>query len=153
MYYFAGWPRNFSEIPSGTLALADSTPHRVPSPVLLSAAKAQVVRIIQATSPSPDIWKWADYVNANTCSNAFTMRGTLLRATVCRYPTIILKRGVTQTKSKLLESYKVVFVRPRSLGEAGRSCLVARVATRRINRMILSTFIKAEVAEQIFTTA
>ncbi|KAH9159899.1 hypothetical protein EDB89DRAFT_1027347 [Lactarius sanguifluus] len=58
-----GGPRNFSEIPSGTLALADSTP---PSPVLLSAAKAQVVRIIRATPPSPEIWKWADYVNANT---------------------------------------------------------------------------------------
>ncbi|KAH9063215.1 hypothetical protein EDB87DRAFT_223078 [Lactarius vividus] len=51
LYFDEGGPRSFSEISIGTLALADSTPHnKAPSPVLLSTAKAQVVRFIQVTA-------------------------------------------------------------------------------------------------------
>ncbi len=42
-------PLEFSGIPDGTLALADSTPNnKVPCQAFLSAAKAQVARVIQA---------------------------------------------------------------------------------------------------------
>ncbi|KAH9000596.1 hypothetical protein EDB86DRAFT_3135210 [Lactarius hatsudake] len=49
------------------------------------------------------------------------------------------------------ESHKIISVRPKEVGprDEGRSRLTARVATRRIERMILLYSIKAEVAEQI----
>ncbi|KAH9025509.1 hypothetical protein EDB85DRAFT_215962 [Lactarius pseudohatsudake] len=48
------------------------------------------------------------------------------------------------------ESHKMISVRPRGKGlDEGRGRLTARVATRRIERMILLQSIKAEVAEQI----
>ena len=62
-----GGPREFSGIPDGTLALADSTPNnKVLCQAFLIAAKAQVARIIQATSPAPENWKaWVKDLKAN----------------------------------------------------------------------------------------
>jgi len=60
-------PLEFSGIPDGTLALADSTPNnKVPCQAFLSAAKAQVARVIQATSSAPENWKaWDKDLKAN----------------------------------------------------------------------------------------
>ncbi|KAH9048206.1 hypothetical protein EDB87DRAFT_1827524 [Lactarius vividus] len=168
-----GGPQEFSRSPKHTVALADSvTASRELRVAFQDAAKAHVARVIQTMSPAPKNWsRWHKDVSANqkwsfsVCPNKNVL-GLYCDMLQRIYNTwgpstrncVHLTRDPDQEGSyadkveiavrdfvrKFFDTYQ-----PGKDRHEERSRLTARVATRRIERMILLYSVKAEAAEQI----